>query len=101
MILVYFIANSDGFIKIGYTKNIKQRIQTLKTGSSSSMYLCGYINLGTYELEQQLHKKFHCKQGEWFYPNGLVDYINLNSDMMAEVENVDGKIYVYKKMKCV
>jgi len=98
---VYFLANSDGYIKIGYTKNIKRRIQNLETGSSSKLYLCGYIKSGTYKLEQELHKKFHCKQGEWFYTDGLIDYINRHNDMSVDLEKIDNTIYVYKKMKIV
>jgi hypothetical protein len=103
-LLIYFISNEEGYIKIGYTNNLKQRLQSLKTGSSSKIYLCGFINSGTYKMEQELHKKFRYlkKQGEWFIcDESLSSYINDNSDMMAEIENVDGRIYVYQKMRIV
>jgi len=63
--------------------------------------LCGYISNGTFEDEQQLHKQFEYvkKNREWYYAFPLlISYINDNTDMMAEVENIDGKLYVYKKM---
>lgn len=68
------------------------------------MYLCGYITNGTYELEQQLHKKFEYakKNREWFNASPLlISYINSTSDMMAEIEKIGNTIYVYKKISCI
>jgi len=78
-------------------------MKELNTGNVKQIYLCGFISSGTYELEQQLHKKFEYarKKGEWYNSTLLIDYINANSDMMAEIENIDGKLYIYKKMNYI
>ena len=79
-------------------------MQSLKTGSSSEIYLCGYIFNGTYELEQKIHQKFKYAKirGEWFKPFPcLIDYINTHNDMLVEIAMENEKLYVYKKMKLV
>lgn len=105
MLLVYFLCDkSNNYIKIGYTKrDVLTRKKELSTGNPNQIFIIGFVQNGTRELELELHKKFNYAkvQGEWFRAiSPILDYINSNSDMMAEVENVDGKLYVYKKMKC-
>lgn len=58
--MVYFLTNREGkYIKIGYTKrkDINKRVKELSTGSSSPLYVLGYIKDGDKELEKELQKK--------------------------------------------
>ena len=101
--MVYFLTNSEGkYIKIGYTsrKNLNNRVKELSTGSSSPLYILGYIQNGTVELEQQLHKKYKQVNLEWFEATlELVQYLNENNQLDVYVDWLDGKLQVYKKMK--
>lgn len=71
-IFIYFI--SDGtYIKIGRTKDIEKRKQTLQTGSTNNLKLLYIIENAPPSMEQTLHamaKKYHFR-GEWFYPECL------------------------------
>lgn len=105
MLLVYFLCDrNNNCIKIGYTKrDIVTRKNELSTGNPNKIFIIGFVQAGTRSLELELHKKFKYARvsGEWFKINEpLLSYINSKSDIMAEVENIDGKLYVYKKMKC-
>lgn len=98
---VYFI--SDGaLVKIGYTKNNpKKRLQQLSTGSSEKLYLLGYV-YGSNELEKTLHRIFHRVNLEWFSATpALIKYINENNEMSVDIDWLDGKLMVYKKIKAV
>ena len=70
---IYFIENSRGHIKIGWTSgNPKKRLQALQTGESEPLKLLA-TQTGTASQEQALHVRFAAfKVGggsEWFYPN--------------------------------
>jgi len=65
---IYFIQDSNG-IKIGLTKNLKERIYSLQTGNSCKLKLVAYIETDhMHKLEKQFHR--HLKslsiRGEWF-----------------------------------
>lgn len=105
MLLVYFLCDkSNNYIKIGYTKrDALIRKKELSTGNPDKTFILGFVQNGTRELELELHKQFNYAkvQGEWFRAiSPILNYINLNSDMMAEVAMENEKVYVYKKMKC-
>ena len=75
----------------------------MSTGNPNKIFIIGFVQSGTRELELKLHKNFKYAKvsGEWFKINEpLLSYINATSDMMAEVAVENGKLYVYKKMKC-
>lgn len=98
--MVYFL--SDGVnVKIGYTnRNINKRIKELSTGSSSLLYLLGYIKNGDKNLETQLHRKFKQVNLEWFEANdSLLQYLNDNNDLEVYVDWLDNKLMAYKKMR--
>lgn len=68
---VYFIqCPVNGFIKIGYTTNVKHRFKNLKAGSPVELEMIGYI-YGSKKVEESLHKRFkrYRKHGEWFEPS--------------------------------
>lgn len=77
---IYFITNFSE-IKIGFTTlSPVKRLKQLNTGSSTQLYLLGYIS-GTMQTESDLHKRFNSirvrQNGEWFYgTDDLIDYIN-------------------------
>jgi len=105
--MVYFLTNAERkYIKIGYTKHyldINKRIRQLSTGSSSKLYLCGYILDGTKDLEKECHKMFKRVNLEWFdvTDGRLIDYINKNNDHPVYVDIVDGQIMVYEKIEMI
>lgn len=64
---IYFLANGDGAIKIGYSTNPRRRIDTLRTASSRPLEILGTID-GSLAQEREIHKRLsaHRGQGEWF-----------------------------------
>jgi hypothetical protein len=75
--MVYFLQRDiDGFIKIGTTTNITDRITSIQTGAGPCVLL-GRI-LGGPITEARLHQKFadSRQHGEWFLPtDDLMDVI--------------------------
>jgi hypothetical protein len=68
---VYLIANSEWTqFKIGITKkDINERINNLKTGNGSEIFLVNTFESNHYKkIEKMLHKKYNSKRlvGEWF-----------------------------------
>jgi hypothetical protein len=67
---VYFIQSGDtGPVKIGFTKDVRQRISALQTGHSAPLRLLHLFD-GTETDEAALHVRFaaHRLIGEWFAP---------------------------------
>ncbi|MCW2405090.1 hypothetical protein M2336_001719 [Sphingobium sp. B1D7B] len=64
---VYFIGGKSGPIKIGFTRDIEQRLQRIQMHSPVSVSVLHYFH-GTPRDELILHRKFeHIRQhGEWF-----------------------------------
>lgn len=74
---VYFIKSLD-YVKIGFSKNVKDRIRSLQTASPVKLELIGYLEADK-RFENTLHKKFkkfRSKQGnrhEWFHLNDEIN----------------------------
>jgi hypothetical protein len=102
--LIYFISNGKS-IKIGYTKGDPyKRLKQLSTGSSSPLYLLGYIKDADKKLEKELHNRFKRINLEWFFPSpDLLDYINKYNDMQQVYvdwsDDKKSKLVIYKTMK--
>jgi len=66
---IYYVQRKDGLIKIGYSKNVKLRIQTLSKDHGELKLLCTHEG---YRLQEErahsMFAKFNAC-GEWFYPN--------------------------------
>jgi len=76
--MIYFI-KVDEYVKIGFTKNVNQRIKNLQTGNHRKLELLCEIE-GGYYLEKQYHDYFqqYRQQGEWFeYRDELYDTIQI------------------------
>lgn len=75
---VYFIqARTLGLIKIGYSSDVKKRIETLQTGCPDEIDLLRTIP-GSVELERAIHGRFAASRvrGEWFTPSAeLMQFI--------------------------
>jgi len=72
---IYIVQNDEGHIKIGRTKNIAARIQSLQ-GSNSGIHNLTKIFVSKptylYSLETTIHNHFYCNRKidtEWFYQN--------------------------------
>ena len=67
---VYFVQDEDGFIKIGYSENVKKRLAHLQTSSRQKLSLIGSVN-GDKNLESLFHRVFRDERvrGEWFRPS--------------------------------
>lgn len=65
--IIYFLAGDDGFIKIGFTTNLRKRLRSLRTGSPKQLRIRLTIP-GTRDDERELHRRFaaHQERGEWF-----------------------------------
>lgn len=75
--LVYFIASSDGHVKIGHTRgSIKRRLAALQTASPVRLTLLA-ASPGSFRLERQLHALFQGQRvlGEWFKRSDHLDAI--------------------------
>jgi hypothetical protein len=55
--MIYFLAQNNSMIKIGYSKDIKKRIKSLKTASPYPLILLGYVD-GNKNTEAYYHQKF-------------------------------------------
>jgi hypothetical protein len=67
---VYFIQEGDeGPIKIGFSRNVQERIKALQTGHAQPLRLLHAMR-GTLDDEQRLHRRFARLriQNEWFAP---------------------------------
>jgi predicted GIY-YIG superfamily endonuclease len=55
-------------VKLGYTKDIRQRLQTFQTATPEKIELLWFAADGTIAEEKALHKKFAANRlsGEWF-----------------------------------
>lgn len=74
---VYFIADEDGFIKIGHARSVSSRVQSLQIASRQALRVIGSTP-GSISDEKALHAKFASAhvRGEWFRPTAaLVAYI--------------------------
>jgi hypothetical protein len=74
---VYFVQAKDdhrGPVKIGYTRNPEQRLQSLQHASAEPLQLLAYFE-GDMKNEQELHERFaeHRIRGEWFRWNADLD----------------------------
>lgn len=64
---VYFIRGSDGFVKIGWSTNVQQRIADLQVANAGQLELLLQIP-GDWRDEQNMHALFdeYRMSGEWF-----------------------------------
>ncbi len=65
---VYFVeCPARGLVKIGFTKNITERMRTLRTSATDPIALLGHVR-STKLYERKLHARFaeHRRFGEWF-----------------------------------
>ena len=96
-VFVYFVYNpSTGEVKIGQTKNVKARLQSLQTEEGVPLILLG-VEEDVVPLEKRLHRKFKKfnTRGEWFKVEGaLAKYLSqlsaLNNTPSLEEEIVSG-----------
>ncbi|UXZ57051.1 GIY-YIG nuclease family protein [Curtobacterium sp. Arg-1] len=69
--VVYFIQQgSSGPIKIGCSRNLTSRLNSLRTSSSEPLHVLGTVP-GGFELERQMHQALDAFRlnGEWFTPS--------------------------------
>ncbi len=81
---VYFVrAGADGYIKIGHSKNVKNRIKDLQTASPVPLDVMCVID-GDKRMETELHRRFakHRDHGEWFRPG--IDLLNFIRELRGE-----------------
>lgn len=75
---VYFIADEDGYIKIGHARNVLSRLASLQTASRQNLRLVATTS-GSQADERALHARFASDRvrGEWFRPSpALLLYID-------------------------
>ena len=66
---VYFVQASSGPIKIGWTKDIRERLKMLQANNFDTLTCIGAAEGSTVD-EAQFHRRFgkHLIRGEWFQP---------------------------------
>lgn len=80
MIEIYFLQNKNGFIKIGQTTNLKQRLKAFKNANPENLNLLLSLPIEISDdlSEKTIHQKFkkYRYKGEWFKPNQeIYDFI--------------------------
>jgi hypothetical protein len=67
--IVYFVQADDGLVKIGTTKNMRNRLHGLVNGVDGTFNILA-MTPGDWLTEQSLHSRFqaHWAHGEWFRP---------------------------------
>lgn len=89
--MIYFIRDSTGAIKIGYTSNnIKARLANLQTANSNPLTVLKVIE-GTLEDEKEWHKKFEKDKikGEWFKSTKELQKAIRYTDKFKRPQNAD------------
>jgi hypothetical protein len=77
--MIYFIQDTTtGYIKIGYSKDPKKRLEKLEASTPHDLVLLGAIQ-GGLEHEAKLHKRFtqHGLKREWFKGEILQEVLNI------------------------
>lgn len=95
---VYLLESKFGegtYLKIGKTKNIKQRLPNIQTGNPDAV-LVGFLKVENADvLEKELHVKFKelAYKGEWFkYSKEIIDYFETHELFCKEkVKNFEEK----------
>jgi hypothetical protein len=85
--VVYFVASGD-FIKIGFSRSMKSRMQKFFTESPLPAILL-HNEPGTFKTEKSLHRQFgHLRaKGEWFRKTQeLLDYIEERKRLLTDQE---------------
>lgn len=85
--IIYIISNGSKYYKLGFSKNVKQRIKSLQTANGRTVKLVKMFE-GSLESEKKLHKllkKFNIN-GEWYKKDileivtqELIDSLNNNN----------------------
>jgi hypothetical protein len=71
---IYFISDGTDLVKIGYSRNVDKRVQTLATGSPRPLRVLLTIP-GTRSDEGAFHEMFKAEhmRGEWFRMSGRIE----------------------------
>lgn len=80
---IYFLANSEGFIKIGFSTDVAQRQATLQVGSPGELQLLGRMTASK-RMEAELKHRFRALRvrGEWHRPEKqLLDFIKFEATL--------------------
>jgi len=100
--MIYFIAQNNSMVKIGYSQNINKRIKSLKTASPFPLLLLGYME-GNKKFEKEIQDKFrkYHMMLEWFKVcDEILDFVNKNTLTSTYCDFDDkGILRVYKTMK--
>ena len=79
--MIYFI-RTDGFAKIGCTRNIKSRLSELQVSNPHDLNVMGLFH-GGFKKEEELHKLFADDRvrGEWYYlSDEIKEYVKSQYD---------------------
>jgi hypothetical protein len=83
--MIYFLANAEGFIKIGFSADLKSRLVALQVGSTSEQRLLGMLTASN-RMEGELKHRFRRLRvrGEWHRPEKvLLDFIASETTLPA------------------
>jgi hypothetical protein len=93
--MIYIVSNGSKYYKLGFSKNVKQRIKSLQTANGKSLTLVKTF-LGNIESEQKLHKllKSFNTTGEWYQKSilgivtqELIDSLNEHENNLKKVND--------------
>ena len=96
--MIYFISDGNGFIKIGRSTNVNQRIKQMQTGNAHKLILLSQFKTqNDKEMEQRIHDKYakFRYRGEWFSIDGIDKFwigevkIQLEKEDERKKANVD------------
>jgi len=99
--MIYLIQNNlEDTFKIGYTNNVKTRLNSLQTGNSTELILLKVIE-GTMEEEKKLHDKFKDFKilGEWFsFSEDILNYFNVHLDELESGNIIINNVLINKML---
>lgn len=79
---IVYVIEQDGYVKIGSTTNLKNRLTQLQTGCAVPLRLVGTCS-GGFAREKWLHREFGAwrRHGEWFkFPPEVMATLMLHID---------------------
>jgi hypothetical protein len=82
-VYVYLLI-SDGKYKIGYAKNVKERIKSLQTGNPCTIKcMASKLFINAYKIEQMLHMEY-----EQYRINGSEEWYSFPSDIVEDIRSI-------------
>lgn len=81
-----YLIRANQHIKIGYSRNVEKRIESMQTGNQYKLELIAKLVFETEFMARQQEKDMHRRyerfrfRGEWFYAEPVLDWLRQYGD---------------------